>query len=79
MDYKLETIVASIGTLATIDSEPRQVRKEATVTIDSGADVWLVLATIVIKFLLKLTHRIFSCRPIMFLAGIFQVQFLDAS
>lgn len=31
-----------IGSLATIDCEPRQVRKEAAVTIDSGAEVWLL-------------------------------------
>ena len=31
-----------IGPLATIDREPRQVRKEATVVIDSGAGVWLI-------------------------------------
>ena len=31
----------SDGPLATIDSEPRQARKGATVVIDSGAEVWL--------------------------------------
>lgn len=39
-------IVAGIGPFATIGYEPRQVRKEATVVADSGAEVWLVLATI---------------------------------
>ena len=37
-------MVASMGPLATLDCEPRQVRKEATVTVDAGAEVWLVLA-----------------------------------
>jgi len=32
----------SIGPLATIDCEPRQARKGAAVTIDSGAGVWLL-------------------------------------
>ena len=32
----------SIGPLATIDCEPRQARKGAAVTIDSGAEVWLL-------------------------------------
>jgi hypothetical protein len=41
-----ELIVASIGPFATIGREPRQVRKEATVAADAGAEVWLVLATI---------------------------------
>lgn len=31
-----------IGPLATIDREPRQARKGAAVTIDSGAEVWLL-------------------------------------
>ncbi len=37
-------MVASIGLFATICCEPRQVRKEATVTTDSGAEVRLILA-----------------------------------
>lgn len=41
-----ELIVAGVGPFATISCEPRQVRKEATVAADSGAEVWLVLATI---------------------------------
>jgi hypothetical protein len=40
----LKSIIASIGPFATIGCEPRQVRKEATVVTDSGAEVWLVLA-----------------------------------
>jgi hypothetical protein len=32
----------SIGPHATIDCEPRQARKGAAVTIDSGAEVWLL-------------------------------------
>ena len=40
-----ELIVASIGPFATIGCEPRQVRKEATVAADVGAEMWLVLAT----------------------------------
>ena len=39
-------MVAGIGPFATIDCEPRQVRKEATVAVDAGAEMWLVLATI---------------------------------
>ena len=35
-------MVACIGPPATIDREPRQVRKEAAVTVDSGAGMWLV-------------------------------------
>lgn len=42
----IEFIVASIGPFATIGYEPRQVRKEATVVANAGAEVWLVLATI---------------------------------
>ena len=41
-----EPIAASIGPFATLSCEPRQVRKEATVATDAGADVWLVLAAI---------------------------------
>lgn len=44
-----ELIVASIGPFATISREPRQVRKEATVAADAGAEVWLVLATISLR------------------------------
>lgn len=40
-----EPIVASIGPFAMLGCEPRQVRKEATVTADACAEVWLVLAT----------------------------------
>ncbi len=35
-------MVAPAGPLATIHREPRQVRKEATVVVDSCAGVWLV-------------------------------------
>jgi hypothetical protein len=31
-----------IGPFATLGCEPRQVRKEATVAADAGAEVWLV-------------------------------------
>jgi len=34
-------MVAFVGPLATIHREPRQVRKEATVVVDSCAGVWL--------------------------------------
>jgi hypothetical protein len=37
-------MVASIGPFAAICGEPRQVRKEATVATDSGAEMWLILA-----------------------------------
>lgn len=46
----IECIVASIGPFATIGREPRQVRKEATVAADAGAEVWLVLATMCFKY-----------------------------
>ena len=36
-------MVASMGPFATIDHEPRQVRKEAAVMVDSGAEVWLLM------------------------------------
>ena len=36
--------MASIGPFATIDYQPHQVRKEAMVVIDSGAEVRLILA-----------------------------------
>ncbi len=39
-----QVLVVSIGPFAAICCEPRQVRKEATVAADSGAEVWLVLA-----------------------------------
>lgn len=38
----LFAMVACIGSLATIDCEPRQVRKEAAVAVDSGAGMWLI-------------------------------------
>ncbi len=38
------SMVAFVGPLATISCEPRQARKGATVTVDSGAGVWLALA-----------------------------------
>ena len=44
--FNLKPIIASIGRFATISREPRQVRKEATVVADTGAEVWLVLAII---------------------------------
>ena len=37
-------MVAFVGPLATISCELRQARKGATVTVDSGAGVWLALA-----------------------------------
>jgi len=40
----MKPIIAGIGPFATIGCEPRQVRKEATVAADAGAEVWLVLA-----------------------------------
>lgn len=39
-----DSSAASIGPFATISCEPRQVRKEATVTTDASAEVGLVLA-----------------------------------
>ncbi len=41
-----ESILVSIGPFAMLGCEPRQVRKEATVAADAGAEVWLVLANI---------------------------------
>ena len=38
-------MVASVGRFAAICCEPRQVRKEATVITDLGAEVWLILVT----------------------------------
>ena len=35
-------MVACAGPLATISCEPRQTRKGAAATVDSGAGVWLV-------------------------------------
>ena len=35
------TYGGAVGPLATVDCEPRQVRKEAAVAIDSCAEVWL--------------------------------------
>jgi hypothetical protein len=35
-------LVVCIGPFATICCEPRQVRKEATVATDSGAEMWLI-------------------------------------
>ncbi len=43
-DVNTCVMVASIGLFATICCEPRQVRKEATVMTDSGAEVRLILA-----------------------------------
>ncbi len=38
-------MVTSAGRFAAIGREPRQVRKEAAVAADSGAEVWLALVT----------------------------------
>ena len=35
-------MVTHVGPLATISCEPRQARKGATVTVTSGAGVWLM-------------------------------------
>ncbi len=51
-------MVAPAGPLATIHREPRQVRKEATVVVDSCAGVWLVE---VISNIPSLSH-VFSLR-----------------
>lgn len=51
-------LVVNIGPFATICCEPRQVRKEATVTADSGAEVWLVLAaTLFLLFFLSKIYK----------------------
>ncbi len=39
--YNTRSMVTCSGSLATTNCEPRQVRKEATVTVTSGAGVWL--------------------------------------
>jgi len=39
--YNAPLMVTCSGSLATINCELRQVRKEATVTVISGAEVWL--------------------------------------
>ncbi len=46
-------MVANIGRFAAICCEPRQVRKEATVAADSGAEVWLVLVTTLLLMVKK--------------------------
>jgi len=43
--FQALAMVVRIGPLATLDREPRQARKGATVTVDAGAGVWLVRAT----------------------------------
>ena len=42
LSLRQKVMAASIGLFATIGCEPRQVRKEATVTADSGAEVGLM-------------------------------------
>ena len=39
--YNAPSMVTCSGSLATISCEPRQARKGATVTVTSGAGVWL--------------------------------------
>jgi len=39
--YNSASMVTCSGSLATTNCEPRQIRKEATVTVTSGAEVWL--------------------------------------
>ncbi len=39
--YNGASMVTCSGSLATTNCELRQVRKEATVTVTSGAEVWL--------------------------------------
>ncbi len=39
--YNGDSMVTCSGSLATTNCELRQVRKEATVTVTSGAEVWL--------------------------------------
>ena len=47
--YNARLMVTRSGSLATINCELRQVRKEATVTVTSGAGVWLgQVATLII-------------------------------
>lgn len=43
-----QVLADNMGTFATICCEPRQVRKEATVAADSGAEVRLVLPASII-------------------------------
>jgi len=54
-------MVASVGPLATIHREPRQVRKEATVVVDSCAGVWL--AEVISSFFLTFPSQAVIIRP----------------
>ena len=49
--YNARLMVTCFGSLATINCELRQVRKEATVTVISGAEVWLGRVTTLFSFL----------------------------
>ncbi len=49
--YNARLMVTRSGSLATINCELRQVRKEATVAVISGAEVWLGrVATLISTF-----------------------------
>ncbi len=48
-DVKEQAMVVSAGALATLDRKPRQVRKEATVVVDAGAEVSLAEAASIIR------------------------------
>ncbi len=48
--YNTASMVTCSGSLATTNCELRQVRKEATVTVTSGAGVWLEQVTALIFF-----------------------------
>ena len=51
-------MVARAGSLATIDCEPRQARKGATVAVDSGAEVLLVRAAAIQGFNLRASQYV---------------------
>ena len=51
-------MVTCVGPLATIDCEPRQARKGATVTIDLGAGVWLAQVATLIDLVLVVCYKL---------------------
>jgi len=56
--YNARLMVTCSGSLATINCELRQVRKEATVTVISGAEEWLGrVATLISVFALYLPSK----------------------
>ena len=53
-------MVIRSGSLATISCELRQVRKEATVTVISGAEVWLGRVTTLIILILGVSNQLYN-------------------